>query len=34
MARFLLKLTVGILVGLLISRKELEKIYRDWKGDK
>lgn len=34
MASFILKLFIGILIGILISRKELEKIFKDWKGDK
>jgi uncharacterized protein YneF (UPF0154 family) len=34
MSEFLMKLALGIVVGIIISKKQIEKIMKDWKGDK
>jgi hypothetical protein len=34
MTTFLLKLAAGILIGVVLSKKQIEKIMKDLRGDK
>lgn len=34
MTTFLLKIVAGILIGIVLSRKQIEKIMKDLRGDK
>jgi uncharacterized protein YneF (UPF0154 family) len=34
MSEFLIKLALGIVIGIIISKKQIEKIIKEWKGDK